>query len=90
MNGNIRLPERVIRLSGIMSLRIEMCSLASWSQTVLPPDLFDRYSKLAFWRDIAKSKVYRIVAQGGEQQATAKPQRQEDHPPARLERPTAR
>jgi sulfotransferase len=42
--------------------------------TVLPPDLFDRYSKLAFWRDLAKSKVYRVVAQGGERQATAMPQ----------------
>ena len=39
--------------------------------TILPPDLFERYSKLAFWRDLQKSKAYRIVAQGGgEQQAT--------------------
>ena len=44
-------------------------------QTILPPDLFQRYSKLAFWRDLQKSKAYRIVAQGGEQQATAMPSR---------------
>ena len=43
-------------------------------QTILPPDLFERYSKLAFWRDLQKSKAYRIVAQGGEQQATAMPE----------------
>lgn len=43
-------------------------------QTILPPDLFERYAKLAFWRDLQKSKAYRIVAQGGEQQATAMPQ----------------
>ncbi len=40
-------------------------------QTILPPDLFERYSKLAFWRDLQKSKAYRIVAQGGEAQSTA-------------------
>lgn len=43
-------------------------------QTILPPDLFERYSKLAFWRDLQKSKAYRIVAQGGEAQSTAMPQ----------------
>ena len=42
-------------------------------QTILPPDLFERYSKLAFWRDMPKSKAYRIVVQGGEAQATAMP-----------------
>jgi sulfotransferase len=42
-------------------------------QTILPPDLFERYSKLAFWRDMPKSKAYRIVAQGGEAQHTAMP-----------------
>jgi sulfotransferase len=42
-------------------------------QTVLPPDLFERYSKLAFWRDMPTSKVYRIVNKGGEGQQTAMP-----------------
>ena len=43
--------------------------------TILPPDLFERYSKLAFWRDLQKSKAYRIVAQGGpEKQATQMPE----------------
>jgi sulfotransferase len=43
-------------------------------QTILPPDLFQRYAKLAFWRDLQNSNAYRIVAQGGEQQATAMPE----------------
>jgi len=43
-------------------------------QTILPPDLFERYSKLAFWRDMPQSKAYRIVAQASEAQATAMPQ----------------
>jgi len=42
-------------------------------QTILPPDLFERYSKLAFWRDMPKSMAYRIVAQASEAQATAMP-----------------
>jgi sulfotransferase len=42
-------------------------------QTILPPDLFERYSKLAFWRDMPKSKAFRIVAQGGEAQQTSMP-----------------
>lgn len=32
--------------------------------TILPPDLFERYAKLAFWRDLPKSKAFRIVQQG--------------------------
>ena len=32
-------------------------------KTVLPPDLFQRYANMAFWRDLPKSKAYRIVAQ---------------------------
>jgi sulfotransferase len=43
-------------------------------QTILPPDLFERYAKLAFWRDLQKSKAFRITAQGGEKQATAMPE----------------
>ena len=31
-------------------------------QTILPPDLFERYSKLAFWRNLQNSKAFRIVA----------------------------
>ena len=42
-------------------------------QTILPPDLFERYSKLAFWRDMPKSKAFRIVVQGGGTQETAMP-----------------
>jgi sulfotransferase len=43
-------------------------------QTILPPDLFERYAKLAFWRDMPKSRAFRIVAQSGEAQETAMPQ----------------
>ncbi len=43
-------------------------------QTILPPDLFERYAKLAFWRDMPTSKVYRIVNKGGDTQQTAMPQ----------------
>ncbi len=32
-------------------------------KTILPPDLFDRYGQLAFWRDLPNSKAFRIVAQ---------------------------
>lgn len=31
--------------------------------TILPPDLFERYSRLAFWRDLPQSKAFRIVAE---------------------------
>ena len=34
-------------------------------QTILPPDLFQRYSQLAFWRDLKNSRAFRIVGQGG-------------------------
>jgi sulfotransferase len=30
-------------------------------QTILPPDLFKRYARLAFWRDMADSKAFRIT-----------------------------
>ena len=30
--------------------------------TVLPPDLFERYGKLSFWRDMPGSKAFKIVA----------------------------
>ena len=32
-------------------------------QTILPPDLFDRYSNMAFWNDLKNCKAYRIVNQ---------------------------
>lgn len=31
--------------------------------TILPPDLFEKFSKLAFWRDLPNSKAFRIVPQ---------------------------
>ena len=30
--------------------------------TILPPDLFEKYNKLAFWRTLQNSKAFRIVA----------------------------
>jgi len=33
-------------------------------KTILPPDLFQRYGQLSFWRDLKDSKAYRIVTQG--------------------------
>ncbi len=30
-------------------------------ETILPPDLFQRYSQLAFWRDLPNSRAFRIV-----------------------------
>jgi sulfotransferase len=32
-------------------------------QTILPPDLFERYNNMAFWRDLKNCKAYRIVNQ---------------------------
>jgi sulfotransferase len=32
-------------------------------QTILPPDLFERYAKLSFWKTITNSRAFRIVAQ---------------------------
>ena len=39
-------------------------------KTILPPDLFERYANLAFWRDLPNSEAFRIVAQ----QSAAPPQ----------------
>ncbi len=39
-------------------------------QTILPPDLFQKYANLAFWRDLPNSRAFRIVAQ---QPASAAP-----------------
>jgi sulfotransferase len=35
-------------------------------QTILPPDLFERYSNMAFWHTLQNCKAYRIVSQPGE------------------------
>lgn len=32
-------------------------------RTILPPDLFERYSNMAFWRDMKDSSAFRIVSQ---------------------------
>ena len=32
-------------------------------QTILPPDLFERYQNMAFWRDLKNCKAYRLVQQ---------------------------
>ncbi len=37
-------------------------------QTILPPDLFERYSKLSFWQNLQNSEAYRIIVQQDEQQ----------------------
>ena len=41
-------------------------------KTILPPDLFEKYSQLAFWRNLPNSKAFRIVADqaAGAQQDT--------------------
>ena len=44
--------------------------------TILPPDLFERYSKIAFWRNLPNSRAYRIVAQQSDNQ------QQQTMPPA--------
>jgi sulfotransferase len=31
--------------------------------TILPPDLFERYSNMAFWRDLKGSKAFRLISQ---------------------------
>ncbi|MDF2235353.1 sulfotransferase [Albimonas sp. CAU 1670] len=33
-------------------------------ETVLPPDLFERYARLSFWKDLAGSRAWRIVSEG--------------------------
>lgn len=41
-------------------------------ETILPPDLFERYSQLSFWHDLPNSAAYRIIANApaAEQQHT--------------------
>jgi sulfotransferase len=38
-------------------------------ETILPPDLFQRYAQLSFWRNLPGSRVFRIVAQQKEDAA---------------------
>lgn len=42
-------------------------------KTILPPDLFDRYAKLSFWRDLPNSRAFRIVAKKSGQQEQEMP-----------------
>ncbi|MEO1601999.1 MAG: sulfotransferase [Pseudomonadota bacterium] len=49
-------------LDGLHRVRREVSP--SPRQTVLPPDVFEKYAKLAFWRDLPNSRAFRIVAQG--------------------------
>ena len=37
-------------------------------QTILPPDLFQRYSQLSFWQDLPNSAAFRIVVQKPDEQ----------------------
>ena len=40
-------------------------------RTILPPDLFQRYASMAFWRELKNCKAYRIVSQPAKQKAPA-------------------
>lgn len=42
-------------------------------ETVLPPDLFEKYGRLAFWRDLPNSRAFRIVPQPASAQETVMP-----------------
>ena len=53
-------------------------------KTILPPDLFQRYAQLSFWRDPKDSKAFRIVAQ-----ASAEKQRETMTEPAQPIAPEA-
>ncbi len=48
-------------------------------KTILPPDLFERYAQLSFWRDLPNSAAFRIVVQqdaSQQQHAMPEPQQQ--------------
>jgi hypothetical protein len=32
-------------------------------RTILPPDLFERYANMSFWRDLKDSRAFRITVQ---------------------------
>ncbi len=47
-------------------------------QTILPPDLFERYEKLSFWQGLPNSAAYRIVVQqDADEQQDSMPQPQQ-------------
>lgn len=37
-------------------------------KTILPPDLFERFANMSFWRDLKGSKAFKIVAQSSKKQ----------------------
>ena len=43
-------------------------------QTIIPPDLFERYSQLSFWQNLPNSAAYRIVVQKNEPQQATMPE----------------
>jgi len=49
-------------MDGLHRVRAEV--KPSPRKTILPPDLFQRYAQLSFWRDLKDSKAFRIVVQG--------------------------
>ena len=59
-------------------------------QTILPPDLFERYSKLSFWQGLPNSEAYRIVVQqDAEQQQDTMPEPKQQIDTDKLESATA-
>lgn len=42
-------------------------------ETILPPDLFERYSKLSFWYDLQNSRAFRIIPKHAEPQSNSMP-----------------
>ncbi len=53
-------------------------------KTILPPDLFERYSQLSFWRNLPDSAAFRIVAQqeAEQQHEMPEPKQQIEKEPA--------
>jgi len=41
--------------------------------TILPPDLFERYTNLSFWHDLQGSRAFRIIPKSTERQADTMP-----------------
>ncbi len=46
-------------------------------KTILPPDLFERYSQLSFWQNLPNSAAYRIVVQQDQPQQETMPEPQQ-------------
>lgn len=51
-------------------------------RTILPPDLFEKYSRLAFWRNLSNSESYRIVHHNETDQQHVMPQPSQATPSA--------